>query len=264
MNPVTANKNVLMLKLPRTGSTYLAHLLSSHEHITFHHEYLNRFKGRLQSSVGGIWRLPVLRGIRHTQIRNEKCQALAHFLAEEGSTACVGASLNPFKVGFDESHLQRLVNKNTSIIVLTRSNLLKQHISHLNVLAEKQAGTERPYKSYNSDKTFADRTFFIGKDALAEIGKLESFRRTFLDMVDSLPAKKLFLTYEDHINVTDKSGTFDELLDFLELPASPVWTAENADNIRDQHFHKLVRDDLESVIENYEEVAGIDAMRQYL
>lgn len=260
----TRPKNILMLKLPRTGSTYLAHLLSSHEQITFKHEFLNRFKGKQQLSVGGIWRLPVLRTLRHQRIRNQKCQALTSFLSAPGPTPCVGASLNPFKVSFHEAHLRRLVNDKTAIIVLTRTNLLKQHISHLNVLAEKQAGTERPYKSYNSDKSFADRTFFIGSEAIEEIEKLEGFRQTFMNMVESLPSRKLFLTYEDDINVPDKSATFSKLLDFLELPASPVWTAENADNNRDQHFHKLVRDDLRSVIENYEEVAQIDSMRQYL
>ena len=256
--------NVLMVKLPRTGSTYLAYLLGSHSRISFHHEYLNRYAERRQRLVSGPLGIRGVRRIVGQAIARAKWRGLEKLLTSSCESVVVGASINPFKEGLSEASLRQVVNPTTRLILLSRDNLLKQHISHLNVLAEKESGAIRPYKSYNEEGRVADRKIHVGPEAVAAIDRLERQRRQLFDIVESVDVPKLFLTYEEHINVTDKEPTLTLLSEFLELPVAPAWREDIRPVANAPKYHKLVSDDLRQVIENYDEVAAHAAMQQYL
>jgi hypothetical protein len=254
-----------MIKLPRTGSTYLAHLLRSHPRISFHHEYLNPYATRKSELLRGPLGMRGARRIVHWAIAKAKWRSLSELLGSETKDrSIVGASINPFKEGLTESALGRVINPATRVIVLSRENLLKQHISHLNVLAEKAAGTTRPYKSYSEDGRPTDRRFHLGADSLAEIEKLENQRRALFALVEAVEAPKLFLTYEAHVNVADKEPTLELLARFLDVDIPPGWREEDRPAKGVPRYHKLVSDDLRRVIENYDEIAANAAIAKFL
>jgi hypothetical protein len=256
--------NVLMVKLPRTGSTYLAYLLGSHPRISFHHEYLNRYAERRQRLMSGPLGIRGVRRIVGKAIARAKWRGLEKLLTSSSESAVVGASINPFKEGLSEATLRQVVNPATRLIVLSRDNLLKQHISHLNVLAEKEAGTIRPYKSYNEDGRVTDRTLHVGPEAVAAIDRLERQRRGLFDIVESVDVPKLFLTYEEHIHVADKEPTLALLSEFLGVAIAPAWREDIRPVANAPKYHKLVSDDLRQVIENYDEIAANATMQKYL
>ncbi len=258
------HKNLLILKLPRTGSTYLAHLLRHHPRISMHSEYLNLHAKRRAQLMRGPLGVRGVRQITQTVLRRAKWRDLGRLLTTSSGDRMVGASVNPFKESMTEAELHRIVNEGTRVIALTRENLLKQHISHLNVLAEKAAGTERPYKSYNPRGRVTSRTFYVSPDAVAEIERLDRQREALLRMVNELDVPRLFLTYEQHINVEDKEPLRQALADFLEVEPPEVWRKEVRPDTQAPRFHKLVSDDLRKVIENYNEIAGNRAMAKFL
>lgn len=264
MSSPTPLPNVLMVKLPRTGSTYLAYLLAGHTRISFHHEYLNPYSGRRQRLMSGPLGIPGVRYIVGRAIARAKWRSLEQLLTSSSESAIVGASINPFKEALTEAALKRVVNPATRLIVLSRDNLLKQHISHLNVLAEKEAGTIRPYKSYNEDGSVTDRKIHVSSDAVTAIDQLERQRRGLLEIVKSVNVPKLFLTYEEHINVTDKEPTLALLSEFLGVAIPPAWREDIRPVENAPKYHKLVSDDLRQVIENYDEIAANAAMQKYL
>jgi hypothetical protein len=253
-----------MVKLPRTGSTYLAYLLGSHSRISFHDEYLNRYAERRKRLVSGPLGIRGVRRIVGRAVDWAKWRGLEQLLTTSSESAVVGASINPFKEGLTEATLRQVVNPATRLIVLSRDNLLKQHVSHLNVLAEKEAGTIRPYKSYNEEGRVTDRRIHVGAEALAAIDWLERQRRGLFDIVASVDVPKLFLTYEEHINVTDKEPTLALLSEFLKVPIAPAWREDIRPVANAPKYHKLVSDDLRQVIENFDEIAAHAAMRKYL
>jgi hypothetical protein len=263
MRPVPY-KNFLILKLPRTGSTYLAHLLRQHPQVAMHSEYLNRHAIRRARVMRGPLAVRGVRTMAQMVLRRAKWRDLGRLLRTSDADRIVVASVNPFKESMSEVELRRVVNEGTRIIVLTRENLLKQHISHLNVLAEKAAGTKRPYKSYNDHGHTTRRTFYISPDAVAEIERLDCQRESLLRMVAGLDVPMLFLTYEQHINVESKEPARQALADFLEVESPDVWTKEVPPDTQAPRFHKLVSDDLREVIENYKEIAGNKAIAKFL
>ena len=74
--------NVLMVKLPRTGSTYLAYLLGSHPRISFHHEYLNPYAKRRKRLVSGPLGIRGVRSLVGQAIARAKWRSLEKLLAK--------------------------------------------------------------------------------------------------------------------------------------------------------------------------------------
>jgi hypothetical protein len=149
-------------------------------------------------------------------------------------------------------------------MVLTRKNLLKQYISHLNVRAEAEARHDLPYKSYRQDGRVTDRKFVVGLQAVAKIEHYDRQRQKLLDMAGTLDVPKLYLTYEDHINVRDKAPLLKAVSEFLEMDLPEVWHVDQRPAAEAPRYHKLVSDDLRQVIENYDEIAEIPSIAKFL
>jgi hypothetical protein len=257
-------KNLLLLKLPRTGSTYLAHVLRQHPLITIEQEYFNSYTDRRKRIMRGPLGLRGVRRVSDMVLKQVKLRDLGRFLKTSSTEQIIGASINPFKDRMNSADLHRVVNRHTRIIVLTRSNLLKQHISHLNVQAETEAQHVIPYKSYRQDGRVTDRKFVISPQAIAEIEQLDSQRQKLLGMVDTLEVPSLCLTYEDHINIGDKEPLLKAVSAFLELDLPQVWHVDQRPAADAPRYHKLVSDDLARVIENYDEIAQIPSIAKFL
>jgi hypothetical protein len=264
MRQTALHKNLLVLKLPRTGSTYLAHLLRQHPQISFHHDYLNVHASRQAQLLSGPLGMRGVRRITRMVLRRAKWRDLARLLATSSAKGITGASIDPYKERLAEPALRRIVNPETRIVVLTRENLLKQRISQLNVEAEKSAGTERLYERYNDEGKVTDRKFHLGPDAVAEIEALDRQRAGLLSMVEALDVPRLYLTYEAHINVEDKQPLLELLAEFVDVPLPDDWRVDARPQPDVPRYHKLVSDDLRAVIENYDEIAANAAMAKFL
>jgi hypothetical protein len=260
----TLHKNLLLLKLPRTGSTYLAHVLRQHPQITIEQEYFNSYADLRQRIMQGPLGLRGVRRISDMVLKQVKLRDLGRFLKSSSPDQILGASINPFKDRMNSADLHRVVNRHTRIMVLTRRNLLKQYISHLNVQAETEARHVIPYKSYRQDGRVTDRRFVISPQAIAEIEQLDGQRQKLLDMVDTLEAPRLCLTYEDHINISDKEPLLNAVSEFLELDLPEVWPVDQRPAADAPRYHKLVSDDLARVIENYDEIAENPSIAKFL
>ena len=259
-----AEKNLLILKLPRTGSTYLAHILRQHPGLTVHQEYLNKHADRRKLLLSTPLGVRGVRDVVTSIICNRKWLDLGQLLTTSSSSHMIGATVNPLKEHMTEGDLHKVINNGTRVIVLTRKNLLKQHISQLNVKAEKEAGTERPYKSYRHDGTTTNRRFRISTEAITEIESLSEHRERLLQMVANLHVPKLFITYEEHINVSNKEPVLRAFADFLEIDYPDTWPTDEPQAENAPRYHKLVSDDLHDVIENYNDIATNPVMAQFL
>ena len=133
-----------------------------------------------------------------------------------------------------------------------------------NVKMEKATGAARPFEPYGERAESPKRQFSIDADAISKIRVLEKQRGALLGMSKSIDAPILPLTYDDDINTPDKHKTLEKLRDFLEINDSPAWQPGDCVKSRDQDYHKLVNDDLRSVIENYDEIAGLPDFQKYL
>jgi hypothetical protein len=258
------NENLLLLKLPRTGSTYLAHILRQHPRLTMHHEYLNKHTARRVSLMKGPLGIRGVRRLTNSVLRKAKWRDLGQLLASSSESQITGASVNPLKEQMAEPDLRQIVNTGTRIIVLTRKNLLKQHISHLNVSAEQEAGAKMPYKSYRHDGQTTQRKFFISPDAVSSIEKLDRNRERILTMVEKLDNPKLFITYEEHINVNEKEPVLRAFAEFLDIEYPDIWPTDDQPAEDAPRYHKLVSDDLRDVIENYDDIASNPVLAKFL
>jgi hypothetical protein len=256
--------NLLLLKLPRTGSTYLAHALRQHPLITIHQEYFNSYADRRKRIMRGPLGLRGVRRITDMALKQAKLRDLRRFLESSSAEQINGASINPFKDRMSAADLHRVVNRETHVMVLTRRNLLKQYISQLNVQAEMEAKHVIPYKSYRQDGRVTDRKFFVSPQAVAKIEQLDLQRQRLLEAADTLDVPKLYLTYEDHINVSDKEPLLSAVSEFLEVDPPENWSVDERPAAEAPRYHKLVSDDLRQVIENYDEIAEIPSMAKFL
>lgn len=256
--------NVLMLKLPRTGSTFVAHLLDAHEQIEFRAELLNPLRKQETAVLNGwVGRLRLKRFVRRRYLE-KKTRTLREFLAASGHSRIAGASLNPFKEGLKAEHLKAAINGRTRVISLTRDNLLKQYISHLNVRSERQAGAPRPYKSYNATGAPTRRTFVIGEEAVDEVRRLENLRGGLEEIVQQLDVPVLHLTYDHDVNALDKRPLIEKLAGFIGVDVPEAWRSILDGRPAATPYHKLVGDDLREVIENYEDAARNPVLARYI
>lgn len=204
------------------------------------------------------------RRVTDAYLRRAKWRDLRLLLTTSTPGTIIGASINPFKERLKERELRRVLNSGTRVILLIRENLLKQHISHLNVLAEKKSGARFPYKSYSHDGRVTDRKFHIGPEAVAEIEKLRDQRDKLLEMVNAIDVPRLELTYERHINVANKKPLLQKLAEFIDVEIPDAWRTDVPPSKNAPRYHKLVSDDLREVIENYSEIEGNAAMAEFL
>lgn len=258
------NPNLLLLKLPRTGSTYLSKLLQQHEQISFHIEYLNKYSRHQKNLLNGPAGVRGVRSVFARLLKSMKRRDLRRLLRGSSANIMVGASLNPLKERMSAADLSKVINEDTRIIVLTRSNVLKQYISHLNVEAERAAGARKPHHVYNDAKRSSGRKFHITEKAIDKIINLEYQRNCLFEMIDSLDVPKLFLNYEEHIFVGDKSRLVTQLTQFLDLEESHAWQPETGAKGRTSKYHKIVKDDLREVIQNYDSLPNHPVIGKYL
>lgn len=256
--------NILLLKLPRTGSTYLGELLDSHSRIRFANEFLNPFSQKQRLLSRGLLNHIKLDRPFRAHIQKKKCAALQGYLSCSSQRCVHGASLNPFKERLNAHDLAKLITDESRVIVLVRNNLLKQHVSALNVLAEKRSGAINPHQPYGGSPGSTERRFVIGLRDLESIGHLEQRRGRLLDLANSIDRPKLVLTYEDDINIPDRNLLTDKLADFLQLDINDGWKWGGAIKHVSGPFRKLVSDDLEAVIENFDEVRTWPQLQPYL
>ena len=83
-------------------------------------------------------------------------------------------------------------------------------------------------------------------------------------MVANLHVPKLFITYEEHINVANKEPVLRAFADFLDIDYPEAWPTDEPQAENAPRYHKLVSDDLHDVIENYNEIAANPVMAQFL
>jgi hypothetical protein len=259
-----SHTNLLVLKLPRTGGAYLAHLLRRHQRISFHHEYLMPHARREELLLRGRLGWPVLRTATKVLLHRAKAKDLRRFLATSTESSLVGASIDPIAEGLGAAELRGLLNPGTRVIVLTRENPLKQYISILNVRAERDAGNPRPDKSYTDDGRMTERGFHIGREARGEIARLKRQRRELIQLSEALDAPVLPLTYEADINLTNPEPLLRSLASYLDLGDPEAWMAALPLHSGAARYHKLVNDDLRRVIQNYDEVAADPRLMRYL
>jgi hypothetical protein len=256
--------NLLVLKLPRTGGAYLAHLLRRHERISFHHEYWMPHARREELLMRGRLGWPLVRSATKALSRRAKARDLRRFLATSTEASLVGASIDPIAEGLGAAELRGLLNSGTRVIVLTRENPLKQYVSILNVRAERDAGNPRPEKSYTDDGRMTERGFRLEREARGEIARLRRERRELIQLSEALDAPVLYLTYEHDINLPDPAPLLRSLASFLELDDPEAWIASVPQHRGAVRYHKLVSDDLRRVIENYDEVSTDPRLARYL
>ena len=256
--------NILLLKLPRTGSTYLGTLLNSHNRIHFINEFLNPFSNKQRVLSHSLLSTLKLDRPLRARLPNRKCQALHSYLSSSSQHCVHGASLNPFKERLAADDLTQIVTDKSRVVVLVRNNLLKQCVSELSVLAEKKSGAVNPHQAYGGSSVSAKRRFVIGPQELERIRRREQLRERLLDLANSIDRPKLYLTYEDDINGSDKMPLINKLADFLQIDGNDGWKPDGLVKHESGLFRKLVSDDLEEVIENFDEVRNCPQLQPYL
>ena len=253
----------MILKLPRTGSTYLVHLLNAHEQVSVVPEYPNRYRNGLFAlwhrfgdlSFGG----ESLEDRRHAFA----VERIGRYLRRGRGTAYRGISMNPLKEGFGADELRRMLNRDSRVITLIRNNHLKQYLSFLNVQHEARAGNRVPYHPYQAAADNSSRKFTL-TNVTAQVERLRVMRRELERLASQLPCPHLALGYEDDLNRADKSGLFARLADFLGIESCENWRSYRPGKTCDGEFYKLLPDHLPDVIANYEAVRGVEALQPYL
>lgn len=244
----------LVLKLPRTGSTMLGHVLHAHPQVVCYTEYLNRVRDKTAS---------------------EKVAFLRAFYEDPPTRppdpdGALGQTMNPFKYDLDAldvasawapGWLPLSVRRVTvpyrrlpiRVLLLERRNKLKQAISHASV---HQRG------SYASDlDEVEDETELVGQtfDVAAlehQVTAAENRARRLRTVAQRLRAPRLVVTLEDV--QADPKRAFDEMFDFLGVPAAPSdfdYTAGHT---------KVLSDDLRDVVANYDELQRSPILAPYL
>ena len=259
--------------MPRSGSTYLTHLLDSHPQIICHKEIFAPYQARGQLSTksqppGGDPRNLLYLSRAHIQQTGDYRPYLNYFWRHNGGMANVGFKLSTRQL-YDIQNRENFMASNPKIILLTRQNRLRQAVSWLRI-------TEVSKPSLNYSHFYTRRTgdgqeqvvpFNTVSGHVAEIPENPKQRLTFsyesiveaardteekfqaaLDWLEKDKLDYLKISYEELI--ANRDTTLSQILDYLNIDASV------AHKLSSPSISVYEGAPLPDVLANYDEIAA--------
>jgi LPS sulfotransferase NodH len=244
----------LVLKLPRTGSTMLGHVLHAHPQVVCYTEYLNRVRDKTTA---------------------EKVAFIRAFYDDpptrpSDENGALGQTMNPFKYDLDAldvasawapGWLPLAVRRATvpwrqlpiRVLLLERRNKLKQAISHASV--HQRGSYASDLDDVEDEEELVGQTFDVA--ALEhQVVAAENRARRLKTVANRLRAPRMTITLEDV--QADPQREFDAMFEFLGVPPVPEGFDYTAGHT------KVLSDDLRDVVANYDELERSPILAPYL
>jgi LPS sulfotransferase NodH len=244
----------LVLKLPRTGSTLLCDVLDSHPEITCVGEALNpseqQGRRKMRATLGDHYRS-----------------------APSGAGTAVGVTINPFRYGISVHDINgalgpawlpdrlrqlsgRAVRPDLKVIVLVRSNLLKQAVSHQVALMNRSADGKFLVGREHVDSRLVAVPKLDIDELRSAVAEWESQTARLRAYARALRREMLEICYEDL--QTQPESTFRHLFDFLGATPPPDGFDFTAG------FTKILSDDVRNFVSNPADLVADPLLGRYM
>ena len=270
--------------MPRSGSTYLTHLLDSHPQITCHKEIFAPYQARGQLSTkshppGGDPRNLLYLSRARIQRTGDYRPYLDYFWRHNGGMENVGFKLSTRQL-YSMYNPKGLMESNPKIILLTRQNRLRQAVSWLRIteVSKPSLNYSHFYTRQTADGQKQIVPFNTVSGHIAEIPKTPKQRLSFsyesiaeaardteekfqsaLAWLKRNKLESLKISYEELI--ANRDTTLSRILEYLNIDASV------AHKLSSPSISVYEGAPLSDVLTNYDEIAskvkGTD-LEQYL